>query len=442
MDSVRQPFRDPTADDDIRTIAELQLFSEILVTIILGREIVVPQSYAFDSYGFHRVARTFLNARDVADADADHPFRPHLFGPGVRSFDDAVTNILTRARDARFLSSAFPELGEHPAEAGDRLDAGWLLSRPWLDDDRRAAFNIVRREFAELGPVAARPRPDSPTLPGLLRAFVARPAEGDVHDRLLRSIKALGPELNERSSLRLPGPWRDGKTAAEVAGGDDRLDEVIEFVDTLYNAVVAGSIGIATTTMSTELETDDQRLTARRIAQSLAVTEYQLGEGTAPTAPATTMFEVRAEGPVHAELRRLYESAGQGLPALFAERGADRRKSPFWKGVTAINTATDAKAAQKALEKHLTHVAGLLGKTTKLGLHNRIIEFGLGLSVAGGSAWVGSAFSMPVTAQIAMTIGGETLPAGLGFLATRLTGQKGTRRLAAALMQVVEPDRR
>jgi hypothetical protein len=83
-------------------------------------------------------------------------------------------------------------------------------------------------------------------------------------------------------------------------------------------------------------------------------------------------------------------------------------------------------------------VAGLLGKDAHLGLRNRVLEFGLGLSVAAGSAWVGAACSMPVTAQIAIGLGSETLPTGLGFLATHLTSRSGTRRRAAALMQLVD----
>jgi hypothetical protein len=94
------PWPGPTGISDSerqrRDDHELQIFVEVLMTLALGRDVVVPQSYAFDSTGFLSVARTVLQARNRAAID-EHPFRIHLFG--VDSFEDAIANMLSRTFD-------------------------------------------------------------------------------------------------------------------------------------------------------------------------------------------------------------------------------------------------------------------------------------------------------------------------------------------------------
>ncbi|WP_245239154.1 hypothetical protein [Streptomyces sp. MZ04] len=79
------------------------------MTLALGRNVVVPQSYAFDSTGFLNVARTVLQVRN-SSATNEHPFRIHLFG--VDSFEGAISSMLSRAFDKNrpFVSSLLPEL--------------------------------------------------------------------------------------------------------------------------------------------------------------------------------------------------------------------------------------------------------------------------------------------------------------------------------------------
>ncbi|MFF4342730.1 hypothetical protein ACFY00_22705 [Kitasatospora sp. NPDC001540] len=48
--------------------AHLQVFTEVLLTLALGRTVVVPQSYAFDSYAFLRTAEDQRAARAALDA--------------------------------------------------------------------------------------------------------------------------------------------------------------------------------------------------------------------------------------------------------------------------------------------------------------------------------------------------------------------------------------
>src|SRR3954447_12599307 len=91
LDSVRTGPGSGVSAEDAR-LAELQTFLEVLMALALGREIVVPQSYAFDSGAFLHVAHRVLTARP--ESSTDRPFRPHLFGPGIRVFDDAVRAML------------------------------------------------------------------------------------------------------------------------------------------------------------------------------------------------------------------------------------------------------------------------------------------------------------------------------------------------------------
>jgi hypothetical protein len=362
LDSVRLPYL-PESEDELREILRLQIFSEILMALVLGRDVVVPQSYALDSYGFLQVAPTFLAARDQARAATEHPFRLHLHGNAVESFDDAIVDILARVGrpDTPFLSSAFPELNDlelaaPPQKPGAVRDRLWLMNRPWLDDRRRAALRAVYEEFRDGGRVDARPAPNALGLRALLGVFVdpgsamshhARSygePEREVYERLVAAVTALDPgrpALEQRSVLRTGKPWPtdpDGRTAAEILGDAEMLTEVVEFVDTLYNAVVVGSIGVAAPAFTTGLVTDERRLTPTRVAQHLAIVQHRLRPGEtaraddrAVTAPGP-MFEVRAASETATrararDIRRMYETAERTLPTLFEERarrGHDR----------------------------------------------------------------------------------------------------------------------
>jgi hypothetical protein len=461
MDSVRTPFRAAADDDELQEISKLQIFSEVLMTLILGREVVVPQSYAFDSYGFLQVARTFLDARDTAGASAEHPFRPHLFGAGVDSFDDAVTSILARVDDPNrpFVSSAFPELND-PEKTSPSIrprDVHWLLRRDWLDDARRASLAAVHDEFARLGPVIPRPYPNFASLQDLLKTFIdpevfSKPNEREVYERLVRAIKALDPSrsaLDLRSTLRanhpLPGDPA-GRTPAEIVGDAETLDDVIEFIDTLYNAVIVGSIGVATPTFSTGVVTDEDRLAPKRIAQHLAVVRYQLrpGELGRPDdrtfATAKPMFEVHEAGVAAKDgVHRLYHEAEETLPELFRERA--RRRSQFWIGLDNVRTAraaSDAAATRKAMEKHLAYVSRVLGRDIDVQMsHEGLVGLALGVGSAGGTTFATATWALPPSIQGLIAGTGAAIGFGAG-IATMYPRWRDARRRAAALLEIVD----
>jgi hypothetical protein len=79
LHSVSAPWvgqGDPAHVDDRALTRRDQIFLDVLMTLAFGRDVAVPQSYAFDSGGLLEVATMVLKARDSAHANADHPFRP------------------------------------------------------------------------------------------------------------------------------------------------------------------------------------------------------------------------------------------------------------------------------------------------------------------------------------------------------------------------------
>ena len=445
LDSVRTPFASP--DDETRELARLQIFSEVLMSLVLGREIVVPQSYAFDSWGFQQVAATFLAARDEAGVQVS-PFRLHLFG--AVSFDDAVARMLGRVGlpDRPFVSSAFPELGGE--RVGD-TSAEWLLDQDWLGDERHAALLAVRREFTRAEPPESRPRTSAPGLSALLAEFAlsADSSDNEVLNQLVRSVRALGtdhPGLDVRSSLRAAAPWPadpDGRTALELVGGQDRLDETIEFVDTLYNAVVAGSFGLATASFSTALDNDS--LAARQTAQQVAIGHYR-HQLAAPAVPGPR-FEVRVARPgavttkaaVRRHIRELYASADNALPQLFEQMG--RPRSRFNQGLKALRTAEqdgNAKEARKALNDHVKHVESLLRDLRAPTFGLRASEAAIAVAVEGGTIAATTLWSLPTSLQLVLAGAGAVAGGAAGTMLEAPGWFKGKRR-AAALLDVVDP---
>ncbi len=403
LDSVSSPWTPDWADGrttDLSAARHVQIFTEILMALILGRVVAVPQSYAFDSWGFLDVASRILQARP-ASREKDHPFRLHLFGAGT--FDEAIRQMLARVRDADrpFLSSLMPELND-PAGPASAVpaDADVLMQSGLMGDQRAGALGIVRAEFAGLGRVPASPRPGAPSLGQALADFAARPLPDSrrsadhnaraVHDELVTALTLLDLSrplpFTQRSRLRMTQPWPNdplGRSPADVAGGPDRLELVTEFVDTIYNAVVAASIGVAPVTFTTDVARAGRSLTARAIAQDFAISEVTGARATGyPSARATEgelpdpQFQLslrtsrRLSGQdIATEMRTLLERAlGGGVAALLAERAATgsgtNARSQFWTGLDKFHAARadrDHLAGQRALEKHLKEVSRILG---------------------------------------------------------------------------------
>lgn len=488
LDSVRMPWPGPTGISDSerqrRDDHELQVFIEVLMTLALGRDVVVPQSYAFDSTGFLSVAHTVLQARN-ATAINEHPFRLHLFR--ANSFEDAATSILGRAfdKDHPFFSSLLPELHKPEQYGLDPHHVRWqsesfdrLLNSDWIGDIRAQALNEIRTEFRGLPRVRANPPAAPLGLGELLTSTIeetspmGRAAQSlperfrEVHAELVTAIRRLDPTrsgaFNERSRLRIPDPWPDDpdrRTPEEIVGSKSTLNLVIEFVDTLHNMIVADSIGIAPATFSTDVSVGDRILISRAIAQELAIAQYRsaayrpawlphqdasAGESEEP------LFEVRlnsqatvTESRTLGQLSNLRDNAVDAIAALLDARaqrgGSGRARSPFWKGVDKLAAAENATAARKALDAHLACVASILGGQGDAGLVGKFgVQVFLTGSGATGPAIAAALWQFPSALEFSAIAIGALAPTMAKEGVQSARRWQGTRRRAHALGRVVD----
>lgn len=486
LDSIRVPW----PGDDWREFHELHVYLEVLMVLALGRDVVVPQPYAFDSYAFTTVATRVLRARDRSGAD-DHPFRLHLYG--ADSYGEAVAHMLSRVhdRDYPFHSSLVPEL-QDPARFGLDPDAvrrqsaslDRLLSSAWIGDGRAEAMELIHREFRRRPRAGVQPAGSAATLDSILRAVVddgsavvrAASEEGgslreEVWHGLRTAIRRLDPTapgaFDQRSRLRRVAAWPgdpEGRSPAEIVGGRAELDLVIEFVDTLYNRVVSDSIGdVAQATFTTiTASADDESLLRRAIAQDLALTCYAVRSGHRPparpaaerTADGEPEFQVRIDAAavesndaVRTELRGLVSSLDDGLGSLLAERGelgtTGRARSTFWTGLDEWKRAVaggNAIAARKAQERHFKHVVGLLGAGARVTDSSSWRE-----SLVSGGASNVPAFAAELLWPDSMAFGGAGLTLGIVAPLILKRGSKAkerrtTTRLAGAFSRVLDVD--
>ncbi|WP_328557323.1 hypothetical protein [Streptomyces sp. NBC_00358] len=489
LDSVRMPWAAPTGISETerqrRDDHELQVFIEVLMTLALGRDVVVPQSYAFDSAGFLSVAHTVLQARDRA-AINEHPFRLHLFK--ADSFEGAVAGMLGRAfdKDHPFLSFLLPELHGPERYGLDPDDVRWqsenldrILNSDWIGVDRAQALSAIRAEFRALPRVKADPPATILGLGDLLASAIeetspmGRAAQSlsdpfrEVHAELVTAIRRLDPvrsqAFSQRSRLRMSDPWPndpDRRTPEQIVGSRGTLDLVIEFVDTLYNAIVVDSIGIASATFSTEVADGDRILISRAIAQELAIAQYRSGAHQAAWLPQQgesadeseehPLFEVRLNSQVVATERRtadqlsnLRDNAVDAIAALLDARaqrgGSGRARSPFWKGMDKVAEAENATAARKALDAHLVRVASILGGQGEAGLVGKSgVQVLLTGSGAAGPAMAAALWRFPGILEYPAIAVGAVAPivAQQGVQSARRW--KDTRRRAHALGRVVD----
>ncbi|WP_431033051.1 hypothetical protein ACQYWQ_07025 [Streptomyces sp. P6-2-1] len=488
LDSQRMRWPGPggvsAEEERQREHHELQVFTEVFTTLALGLDLVIPQSYAFDSLSFLRVASSVLEARDRV-ASREHPLRLHLHR--AASFEEAVATMLHRTRaDGHPLSSGLlPEL-HHAAEYG--LDPGQvqadassldrLLNSYWIGDERAEALARIRAEFAALPRVRARP----PAVPTDLAALITAAADEssamsraaqelsepfrETHAILQRALRALDPigsrGFSGRSAVRMDRPWPGdvaGRTPEEIVGGAEPLALVQEFVDTLYNTVVVDSIGTAQATFSTDLTTaGGSDVAARAVAQELALAHYRLRADLPPWLPhqrpsveqseGLPLFELRIDGTratdepgARAALRELRDTATAAFERLLAARAERPSRGgtppPFWAGVEDLRTAATPAAAERALERHLARVAGLLGKGGSAGpAEGGLVEISLTSAGAVGPAIATALWSFPGLLEYPATALGAVAPL-LARRATRIVkDRRGTRSRARALGRV------
>jgi len=478
LDSVRSTPPSPSgtpptgeSGDATADLAELQVFLEVLLVLALGRDIVVPQSYAFDSWAFVSVANRVLKARDRADTN-DRPFHIHVFGEGVTSYPDAVRSMLGRVQDADapFVSSLLPSLGD--LEPGELRAMAQNPKRLWphADAAHRDLGRMMRRvykEFRDVAPVTAHRRSDGGQLSAALAA-IADPgselshyadtldaAAQDVHRTLATAVQRLDPTRPEafarRSSLRQEAPWPNdsrGRTAAEVVGGQKTLDLVVEFVDTMYNRVIVGSIGAVPASFVTAVGRSEGHQAARAVAQHLALPAgTDVPDGKRRAEPA---FEVRVspdllrhDPKVLKQSRRVMDDASIALHRLMALRGEPAlqgKPSPFWASVGKLEAAArrqEPGEMEGLLEKHLRLVARTLDGKARVEISRRgVIRMSVGAVLGAAPDLFAASVGLPMMRDAGLTM----LAAVAGDLwnanAFSLPGDK-THRLASALGEFV-----
>jgi hypothetical protein len=458
---------------------QLQVLLEVLMTLAMGRDIVVPQSYAFDSWAFLSVAGRVLDARDVASSK-DRPFRLHVFGPGVHTYRDGVRRMLGRVHDSRspFVSSLLPglvdlEQGELTA-MGEDLDRLWS----WADGEGEGLGPLMRRvdeEFRAVSPFRSRPLGNAVTLGERLMALAstggadAGPAHpddrsGEVHAMLATAVSRLDATrpaaFGQRSRLRQNQPWPNdpaGRTPEELVGGRRALDLVVEFVDTLYNRVIVDSIGAVEASFVTAVGRDDEHQLARAAAQRQALpAALPMTAQARQSDQADPVFELRVtpealtEGAAaRRETRALLDSATAALGGLMELRGEQGtrqgHKARFWASLDRLDAAAregNRAAMEKALQQHLRLVAGAMNDKAKVSF---ISSHSMQMSLAGlgGAAPVVALAAVALPPAVATAVGAAlgglgAMTPGLAATGDALRARGKTRRLATALGELIQ----
>lgn len=412
MDSIRATWESP---EETAAEAYSHVFVESLISLAFGRNIVVQQSFAFDSYAFQSVFYDFKKAYDeVVDSGRRHggkrpaPIMLHLFN--VESFDESVAkNIrnMARAKDGEselagyappFQSSMYSDLWESErlksvASEIQKGSADGFLHL--IGSDRAELFKGVWDWFG----AASKSSPDrlekvvraKPTrhvgVAGMLAPVLdsssvfSRGLASDGYDalpsirtvisalRTLESRAAVENPFANRSRLYGQWPWGHGNESAEEIVGREALLLVREVVNTMYNRVTVNSIGIATASYSTAVgkpDAVDREFTVQQLALSSHdfVMRGSDGNNDGQTELAEPGSRIRIdsapEGP-RASVMKLFE--GDRAKEAFAAV-LEIRKDPRWQaGIDKIDNATfnsDRKAQNDAIDAHVALVSHAL----------------------------------------------------------------------------------
>lgn len=497
LDSVRlTPIT--LADDAAKQ--RLLIFSEVLMTLALNRDVVVPQSYAFDSWGCAQVAAAVLRARDEVfdNWERSHersarPFRVHLYAAG--SFTEAVIDMLKRMDNAEkpFISSSFPTLNHTKEKAATRLAKGIKRSRSFtdlvdaigaIDRDAAASFGTAWSEFLEPGAVRgggvpkernkkANEKEGNKRESSMSRA-VRQLVEGD--SELMRLLKATGFAENEsvgrlraalstlhgaasragtdafegRSHVHSPGHWPGiDATARELVDGDMEL--VTEFIDSLYNSTVASSMGLRSVLFSTPVLPSQQIASSYGTVQDLALLFREGGGSAWPTQrPGNrTEFSVTVSARAHG---RALETAPARLTKALRELEArqveafrvllEARKNPaFTASANSLHhavSAGDPDETARAIEKHISLVGRLYGALDwDIGPTGQVVMKIAGAIAEALTVWALGKSGDPNITEITANTAGRMSESGVNEAWRYLSGQNRSHHLAHALGRLV-----
>ncbi len=337
------------------------------------------------------------------------------------------------------MSSLFPEFeqphryGVDSSISGGRpLTVETLLSSDWMDDERADLLTVVRRELSGTPRASGNSSTVGKPLDVVLAELIdeASPMTHfvsgcpdpvqSIWTELLDGFTALGPSrvgaFDQRSRIHRDTAWpgdTEQRSAEQILGSREHLELLREFLDTLYNKVVARSIGgTMRAQFTTGMVHGDRPLAGRAIAQELAIAGFGLahGEQVRPIAwrnETQAGFELLTSAEVdnslnQAELsgvRQLRHDLSAGLPELFVLRAAQSPSgltSSFWQRIERIERASGADTANEMLNEHLAEVWRALGRGGGTGnlseFRQMAIEATVGLPLWGATVrWESSA---------------------------------------------------
>lgn len=487
MDSVRMPWNGPQ-----ETSAQVvQLYADVLMTLLIGRDVAVPLPYCIDSLAFQTVAATVLTARDEEfngkSKPKPHPFRVNLFDQ--TSFAAALSNTLRRIDGAGvgppLVSSLFPDLGS--AERGtatrfaDQIDQTRKITklRNFLDDQRAAYLRPVWKEFrdAERGDALTIPRSThqlvnlSTAVALVAEAGVGRgrgakrkaPSSSEVEAQLRESLNRLRhtalqsgvDAFASRSPIHSDAPWPGSSASAKSILGTDNYGLVVEFVDTYYNALLAATLGDGPVSFSTPTRLGVSRSAHLGEAQEIALRIAQ-GGTRGKSAPFSTAHPSYLLITRPAEiLDRPYRQADQQLlnsldvefRTVFRQALALREQEDFKRSVLALDTA-EAHGSRIQLEVALAHHISMLSDqlTGASIFGSEPKSMGLGLRLAGrfGVAFLANRAGVGSDAwyAAASTAADLALDRGVARLGKQLARRRTRSAFKSAMKIKTRPDAR
>ncbi|TLM87195.1 hypothetical protein [Pseudarthrobacter sp. NamE5] len=489
FDSIRagwQPGPNVPADE-----ARAQACIETMVSLAFGRDIVIQQSYALDSFAFQLVLTDVVQAyeRVLSEpsstkfwANENLPIRLHLYGH--KSFRGAAADVFRRIGRGEFHSQMYPDLTGEPEAlviADEIFNHGrdLRLYEFFAGDGRSELFRNLWAWFGESvqgeGRRIVEPVPEKALNIDLLLApllsdesvllagpkgeeLVADPVLGEVVTALRTLAKSSGRQspFKSRSPLYSNRPWADsgGPSAGQMVG--DTLPLVQEVVSTLYNRTTVASIGRASAYYSTPMSSpeyaDDllkvQELALASAAAAKAGTQPKRQPGAYEGLPANPPMEIRInskDGVRGSFNRKLGPGSGNTVSAF--ESILQLRQEPKWqKGIEAIDASYyggDLDGYVSAVHSHLDVVAQGVGRhlVVRTGYGGQTIFFQdpsqkgamLSAAIASGTGMEAQAIEPFVSLGVDL---------GLGWIAERRAQGAAVKDMRQAWTEVVIPPRR
>ncbi|RAX44758.1 hypothetical protein DQ354_13195 [Arthrobacter sp. AQ5-06] len=446
MDPIRATWESP---DEVVAETYSHVFVETLMSLAFGRNIVVQQSAALDSYAFQQVLLDFKRAHDDVVLSKPRlggkrpaPVMLHLFN--ADSFAESVAkslgsmapvaahNATASGQALPFESSMYSDLRGNMRlhSIADEIRSGSINGFMHLIGSERASlfegvwewFGAARRNSPDRleKVIQASPAPHI-GVPAMLAPILdpssdfSRRLEGNDYNSspTVQSLVTALRELDQRSAandafanrsrLYGPWPWDEASNSAEDTVGLESLTLVREVINTMYNRVIVDSIGIASASYSTAMG-DPNSVGHEFAAQQLALESYDfavrsrdcrhgtLREGDQTLSGSHVRISGAQEGP-RSSVMKLFEGnrATEAFRAVLEIREDQRWKS----GIKRIDQARhlkDQTAIDDAVDAHIDVVARALSgkcvfdKTSGGGI--RLAIHGMGAAAASEAAQV------------------------------------------------------